>query len=273
MAENSQPQSQADILLYEEKKGVAFITINRPEAKNSLNGDLLDKILALLKQISENRKIKVVVIKSVGEKVFSAGLDLKWVTSLGADALNIVYRKATAVSEAIMKCPKVVITQVQGAAVGWGTMVFLNSDFRVVADSPDVFFQLPEVDVGIPAATGATLLPVLHLGMDRAKRMLLLREKVGIEFMKDIITKIVPKEKLDEETEEFAKEIAKHPNNHLIQLTKSSINIMGQNIVSKFFELEKAVLDYAKSVEKPGIAEFNLELWKQFANFDQMKFN
>ena len=205
MTENIQKQSQADILLYEEKKGVAILTINRPEAKNSLNGDLLDRIPSLLKEISENRKIKVVIFRSTGDRVFSAGLDLKWVTSLGAEALNIVYTKATKVSEAILKCPKVVITQIQGAAVGWGTMMFLNSDFRIVADSPDVFFQLPEVDVGIPAATGATLLPVIHLGIERAKRMLLLREKVGIDFMKDIITRVVPKEKLSEETEEFAK--------------------------------------------------------------------
>lgn len=267
MAENSQQQSQADLLLYEEKKGVAYITINRPEAKNSLNADILDRIPSILKVIAENRKIKVVVIRSTGDRVFSAGLDLKWVTSLGAEALNIVYNKATKVSESILKCPKVVITQIQGAAVGWGTMVFLNSDFRIVADSPDVFFQLPEVDVGIPAATGATLLPVIHLGIERAKRMLLLREKVGIEFMKDLITKVVPKERLNEETEEFAKEIAKHPNNHLIQLTKASINIMGQNLVQRFFEVEKDVLDYAKSAEKPGIVEYNLELWKKFANF------
>jgi enoyl-CoA hydratase/carnithine racemase len=117
------------------------------------------------------------------------------------------------------------------------------------------------------------LLPVIHLGIDKAKRMLLLREKVGIDFMKEVITKVVPTDKLVEETEEFAKTLAKHPNSHLIHLTKASINIMGQNLVEKFFAIEKDCLDYATLVEKPKIADFSNELWKKYGNFGPMNFD
>ena len=269
MSEESQTQS--DILLYEEKKGVAYITINRPDARNSLNAEILERIPKLMKEVDENRKIKVVVFRSTGDKAFSGGLDLKWVTSLGGNAISIVWSKATAVSEAIIKSPKIIISSVQASAVGWGTILFLNSDFRIVADKPDIFFQLPEVDVGIPAATGATLSPIIHLGLEKAKRMLLLCEKVNIDFMRDIITKVVPADKLIEETDNFAKLIAKHPNSHLMHLTKAAMNVMGQNLVEKFFAIEKECLDYAILAEKPKISDFTNELWKKYGNFGPMK--
>ena len=70
------------VLLYEENEGVATITINRPDAKNSLNEEAIDKFVGLLQRIGDSPEIKVAIIKSTGDRVFCAGLDLKWLKSL-----------------------------------------------------------------------------------------------------------------------------------------------------------------------------------------------
>lgn len=249
-------------ILYEENEGVATITINRPDAKNSLNEEAIDKFVGLLQRIGDSPEIKVAIIKSTGERVFCAGLDLKWLKSLGEQALSVIDEKATKLTKALMNCPKIIISQVQGPAVGWGTMIFLNTDFRIVADSDDVFFQLPEVDVGYPAISGAALLPVMHLGLEKAKRMLILREKVKIDFMKEIIIKTVPKENLDEETLTFAKSLANHPNSQLINLTNISINAMGKVVAEKLFDIEKEVIKHVNENEQIDPAKFSRNIWK-----------
>ena len=98
--------------------------------------------------------------------------------------------------------------------------------------------------------------------LEKAKRMLILREKVKIDFMKEIIIKTVPKENLDEETLTFAKSLANHPNSQLINLTNISINAMGKVVAEKLLDIEKEVIKHVNENEQIDPAKFSRNIWK-----------
>jgi enoyl-CoA hydratase/carnithine racemase len=138
-------------VLSEIRNGVMIITINRPEAGNSLNAEVGRGLVDLLAQAADNLDIRVVVVTGAGEKVFSAGMDLK-AFAAGEDVMTI-----GAGLDAIGKCPKPVIAAVNGAALAGGFEVALKADLIVAAEHAR--FGLPEVKRGLFAAGGGTRLP------------------------------------------------------------------------------------------------------------------
>ena len=109
--------SDQENLFYEVKRCVAIITINRPEKAHAFSIEMLMTLYELLCKADEDEKVKCIIIRSTGEKFFSAGYDLKQVQG---DPENV--RKVTVwgrkVNEKIMLMKKTVITQCQGIAVG-----------------------------------------------------------------------------------------------------------------------------------------------------------
>ena len=138
-------------VLSETRDGVMIITINRPEAGNSLNAEVGRALVESFANAADDPDIRVVIITGAGEKVFSAGLDLK-AFAAGEDIITI-----GAGIDAIGKCPKPVIAAVNGAALAGGFEVALKADLIVAADHAR--FGIPEVKRGLVAAGGGTRLP------------------------------------------------------------------------------------------------------------------
>ncbi len=138
-------------VLSETRDGVMIITINRPEAGNSLNAEVGRALVESFANAADDPDIRVVIITGAGEKVFSAGLDLK-AFAAGEDIITI-----GAGIDAIGKCPKPVIAAVNGAALAGGFEVALKADLIVAADHAR--FGIPEVKRGLFAAGGGTRLP------------------------------------------------------------------------------------------------------------------
>lgn len=138
-------------VLSETRDGVMIITINRPEAGNSLNAEVGRALVESFANAADDPDIRVVIITGAGEKVFSAGLDLK-AFAAGEDIITI-----GAGIGAIGKCPKPVIAAVNGAALAGGFEVALKADLIVAADHAR--FGIPEVKRGLFAAGGGTRLP------------------------------------------------------------------------------------------------------------------
>ena len=248
-------------LNYEVKKRIAYITINRPHAANSLDAHCLLQIPKLLDEINKDRKVRCVVFQSAGEKNFSGGLDLKMIQSLGDKSVPFILENGIKVTKAVMKCIKPTVACIQGNAIGWGTMLFLNCDFRIVADKPEIRFALPEIEIGMFPGTGALLLPLFNLGAHKARELLLLRKRVGIDYMREIINLVVPPEDLEAATLDFLKPIRRFPADDLMQLTKSVINISGRNLALKTLEIEAECVNYAVAKDKPPLDEFIADLW------------
>ncbi|MFX1360282.1 MAG: enoyl-CoA hydratase/isomerase family protein, partial [Promethearchaeota archaeon] len=127
--------SSQDLILYEIKGRIAIITINRPDKANSCNVAMLKKIHESLIDADKNEKVKCILIKSTGDRFFSAGYDLKEIQG-SPEKAKMIQEWGRNVNESIVLLKKPVIVQVQGIAVGFGVLITLASDLRVFANRP-----------------------------------------------------------------------------------------------------------------------------------------
>jgi enoyl-CoA hydratase len=134
---------------------VQVLTLNRPEAANSLNPELLDALGQAFHEIATDDATQVVVLTGAGERIFCAGMDLRAFSEGGGGTARERDESAPKY-DAKNLSPKPVIAAVNGAAVGGGFELALSCDLVVAAESAR--FGLPEVKRGLIAAGGGTLL-------------------------------------------------------------------------------------------------------------------
>jgi len=138
-------------VLTEIRDGVMILTLNRPEAGNSLNPEVGAGIVAAMDEANSNPDVRTVIVTGAGEKIFCAGMDLKAFAAgenmaLVGEGLN-----------KLTKCVKPVIAAVNGMALAGGFEVMMKCDLVVAADHAK--FGIPEVKRGLVAAGGGTRLP------------------------------------------------------------------------------------------------------------------
>jgi enoyl-CoA hydratase/carnithine racemase len=248
--------SSNEHILYEVKGRIATITINRPDKANACNIPMLKSIHESLINADADEKVKCILIKSTGQRFFSAGYDLKEIQGSPEKVAQIT-EWGRKVNETIVFMKKPLISQIQGIAIGFGVMVIMASDLRVFADRPldELYLRLPELAISAFPQTGATLLPLLGLGLTYAKNLLFTTDKFGVEQLRNINfpAKIFPLDQLDTETLNFAKEIAKYQP-EFIFFTKTMLTIMNKAYLKSCFDLEdecgKAAYDTKKKTMK-----------------------
>ncbi len=232
--------SEQDFILYEAKGRIATITINRPDKANSCNIPMLKAIYGNLIKADEDEKVECIIIKSVGDRFFSAGYDLKEIQGSPESAAGIT-KWGRKVNETIILMKKIIIAQVQGIAIGLGVMLILASDLKVFADRPkeELYLRLPELAISAFPQTGATLLPLLAFGLTYAKNLLFTSDKIGLEELKNINfpTRIFPHQELDSETYSFAKQIVKYQKEFSF-FTKTMLRIMNKAYIKSCMDLE-----------------------------------
>ncbi|MBY9009713.1 MAG: enoyl-CoA hydratase/isomerase family protein [Candidatus Lokiarchaeota archaeon] len=232
--------SNQDLILYELRGRIAIITINRPEKAHSFNGDMLKSLHAKLVSADNDEKVRCILIKSTGQKFFSAGYDLK---EIQGDPQNvaIIQQWGRKVNETMLLMKKPIIAQIQGIAIGFGAMLILASDLKVFADrsKEDLYLRLPELAISAFPQTGATLLPLMGFGFNYAKNVLYTTDKIGVKELRNINfpTRVFPLDKLEAETIAFAKEISKYQPKFSIFL-KSMLTIMEKGRIKSYFDLE-----------------------------------
>lgn len=249
--------SDQELILYEAKGRIAAITINRPDKANACNVSMLRSIHENLIKADTDEKVKCILIKSTGQTFFSAGYDLKEIQGSPEKVVQIT-EWGRKVNETIVYMKKPVITQIQGIAIGFGVMVIMASDLRVFADRPldELYLRLPELAISAFPQTGATLLPLLGLGLTYAKNLLFTTDKFGVENLKNINfpAKIFPLDQLDTETLNFAKQVAKYQT-EFIFFTKSMLTIMNKAYLKSCFDLEDECGKAAYDPKKKNMKE------------------
>lgn len=137
---------------------VQVLTLNRPEAANSLDPDLLTALATAFDEIAADDGTQVAVVTGAGERVFCAGMDLRAFSQPPGGGGPKRPRNERAAGSGLFRdlCPKPVIAAVNGAAVGGGFELVLACDLAVAAEHAR--FGLPEVKRGLLAGGGGTLL-------------------------------------------------------------------------------------------------------------------
>lgn len=257
-----------DLILYKVEEKVAIITINRPDKANSVTSSMLQDIYDYLVKSDENEAVNCILIRSTGERFFSAGYDLKEVKG-DLEKSKLVAELGRKVNEYIMLMKKPVITQVQGIAVGFGVLVTVASDIRIFADRPkeELFIQLPELYISAFPQTGAAIMPLLAFGASYAKNLLFTNKRASLEDLKNINfpSLVFPLEKIEEETLNYAKQLGKL-NMAFLFTYKAMTSMMGKAQLSKCFDLEDecASIAYGQKKSMKELDEFIKDIYKKY---------
>ncbi|MFW9990134.1 MAG: enoyl-CoA hydratase/isomerase family protein [Candidatus Odinarchaeota archaeon] len=251
--------SNDEFILFEKEGRIATITINRADKANSCNVSMLRSIHENLLIADKDEKVKCIIIKSIGERFFSAGYDLKEIQG-SPENVTKISKWGRMVNETVLLMKKPVITQIQGIAVGFGVLIMLASDFRIFADraKEELYIRLPELEISAFPRTGATLLPLLAFGFNYAKYALFTADKIGLEELRNINfpTRVFPLEQLDIETLKFAKKISKYQNEFTF-FTKTMLTIMNKAYIKSCLDLEDECGDLAYDTKKYTMKELN----------------
>ncbi len=166
-------------------RGLARVTLNRPEVKNAFNEQLIAEIADAMKTLGRDASVRAIVLAGAGD-AFSAGADLSWMkraSNFTADENKADARRLAAMLNSIYANEKPVVAVVHGACMGGG--VGLASACDIVISSDDAFFALSEVRLGIIPAVISPF--VIHaIGSRQARRYFLTGERFDATKAKEI---------------------------------------------------------------------------------------
>ncbi len=200
-------------VLIERVSRTSVISINRPEARNSLTRAVITGVTAAFVAASTDKEIRCVVLTGTGGH-FCAGADLRKNLMDDPDLMDHLDQymdEYHALIKAIVRCTKPTVAMMEGAAVGFGADVALACDLRVAATT--AYVQEKFVKIGLmPDGGGTFFLPRL-VGLARAMRMILLAEKVeGAEMQQlGLLAGLCEPTLLRETTLKLAVELEKGP--------------------------------------------------------------
>jgi len=193
-------------LIYQKRERFGVITLNRPDRRNALSMKLLGEMIDLLKSIREDRKVRVVIIKSRGS-VFSSGHDMSEMLGKHILFYERLFDTCSEVMEMIRHLPQPVIAQVQGIATAAGCQLVAACDLAVASE--DARFATPGVRIGLFCST--PMVPLSRaVGRKKALEMLLTGDMISAQEAerRGLINKVVPPQALEQEVESLAMKIA-----------------------------------------------------------------
>ena len=195
------------VLLRRDEDGIAFLTMNRPTARNALSVALMTALQDAVDAIAGDAKIKVVVIAGAGPG-FCAGHDLREMrANPGRQHYEALFAQCSRLMTSIVKLPKPVIARVHGIAAAAGCQLVATCDLAVAAS--DARFAVNGINVGLFCSTPMVALS-RAVGRKPALEMLLTGDFVDAPRAREIglVNRVAAPEKLDDEVLALARHIA-----------------------------------------------------------------
>ena len=194
-------------LLRRDEDGVAWLTLNRPAARNALSAALMAALDEALVAIGGDTAVRVVVIGAAGP-AFCAGHDLREIRAdPGRATMEALFAQCSALMTRIVRLPKPVIARVHGVATAAGCQLVASCDLAVAAS--DARFATPGVNIGLFCSTPMVALS-RAVGRKAAMEMLLTGDLISAERAREIglINRVVPPDELDGAVAALAAKIA-----------------------------------------------------------------
>lgn len=246
-----------ECIIYDKNEDLATIKLNRPQVLNAMNKQLWLDFRSALHDARDDKQIKVIIITGEG-RAFSTGADLKEskTRSLSDYRDYLVYLQE--ISREIIRFHKPIIAAINGYALGSGAELALACDIRIMSEKAQIGF--PEAKVSSSVTGGALQLLQNLVGIAKAKELLFTCEYIDGKTAEQIglANKVVPADKLIEETREMASKIAKN-SLFSINLIKKGLNMAKEVSLEALMDYEiEACLATVSAPERKGILqEFN----------------
>ena len=244
-----------ETIIVEVENHVALITLNRPDAMNALNQQLLGELAQALGDAQHNEKVRCIVITG-SEKAFAAGADIKMMSEqsfvdvfsgdLFADETN-----------AILRIRKPIIAAVSGYALGGGCELAMMCDFIICSDTAK--FGQPEINLGVVAGMGGSQRLTRFIGKSKSMDMNLTGRFMDADEAErsGLVSRVVPSKKLMKETMSAAQKIAEK-SMITTMVVKEAVNRSYETTLTEGLLFERRVFNalFATGDQKEGMAAF-----------------
>ena len=246
-----------ETILVETRGPVALITLNRPQALNALNSQVLDELIAAFAAYQADPAQRCAIITGSGEKAFAAGADIKQMADKSAAEFyaDDFFSKWT--SQIVKAVRKPWIAAVNGFALGGGCELAMMADFIIAADSAR--FGQPEIKLGVAPGMGGSQRLTRAVGKAKAMEMCLTGRMMGAEEAErsGLVARVVPLADLLAETLKTATEIAAMPPLAAIA-NKEMVNAAFETTLDQGVLMERRIFQILTATEDKaeGMAAF-----------------
>lgn len=190
-------------LLFENRDGIALITVNRPDKLNALNDTVITELGTVASLLSEDDSIRAAILTGAGAKAFVAGADIGELAGCDQPRAQMLSRKGSGTFRRIERCTKPVIAAVNGFALGGGCELAMACHMRLASENAR--FGQPEVKLGISPGYGGTVRLPRLVGRGRALELLLSGAVVDAQeaYRIGLVNRVVSAEQLIPECEKL----------------------------------------------------------------------
>ena len=242
-------------VLTEIREDIIIATLNRPEALNALNDDLMDELSKVVDQYEENTNLKCLILTG-SEKAFAAGADIK---QMQPKSYMDVYKEdfITRNWERISRCRKPTIAAVSGYALGGGCELAMMCDFMLASESAK--FGQPEINLGVSPGAGGTQRLTRFIGKSKSMDMCLTGRMMDAKEAESIglVSRILYSDNFVDDVVEIAKEVA---NKSLVatMMTKEMVNRSYETTLAEGIRFERRLFHsmFATKDKAEGMAAF-----------------
>jgi 3-hydroxypropionyl-coenzyme A dehydratase len=205
---------------------IALLRINRPEALNAMNIDVVSELSRTVDIVGADESIKVVIITGAGEKSFCAGADISYMVNIDPITAEKYASSAQSVLNKIERLDKPVIGAVNGYALGGGCELAMVCDIRIASSNAKL--GQPEVTIGIPPGWGGTQRLMRLVGPAKAKELVFTGKMVSAEeaFQLGLVNSVInltSDDNLPTEVAKDDKEKQKERNNQIAKLLNNKL--------------------------------------------------
>ncbi len=242
-------------ILAETRGAVGLITLNRPQAMNALNSELMSEVAQALQAFEADVGIGAMVITG-SERAFAAGADIKEMqakTYIEAYGGNFI----TSHWEAVTRCRKPVIAAVAGYALGGGCELAMMCDFILAADNAK--FGQPEINLGVIPGAGGSQRLTRFVGKSKAMEMCLTARMMDAAEAErsGLVSRVVPAAQLLDEAIKVAARIAEM-SRPVVMMAKEAVNRAYETTLAEGVLFERRLFHgtFALADQKEGMAAF-----------------
>lgn len=243
-----------EFILSETRGKVGLITLNRPQAMNALNNQLMRELMDALETCDRDEAVGAMVLTG-NEKAFAAGADIKEMVDKSIE--QMMERDHVAVFGRIRTIRKPVIAAVSGWALGGGCEIALSCDMIVASESAK--FGQPEINIGVIPGAGGTQRLTRAVGKVVAMEMILNDRRLTAQeaYQFGMVNRVVPVENYLEEALRLAEEIASRAP-VAVRAAKKMINQTFEQTLSEGLAAEKQEFYnlFATEDQKEGMQAF-----------------
>ena len=252
-------------LFIEKLDGIGVITINRPDAMNAMNSDVVSELSITVSDMIADKEIGVIIITGSGEKAFVAGADIKAMQQMNAEDALEFGKTGQEMTLVIENSPKPVIAAVNGFALGGGCEISLACHIRVASEN--AIFGQPEVLLGlIPGWGGTQRLPKI-VGTGIANELITTGNQISAQEAHRIglVNHVVTQTELMDTCKEIGKKILNNGPNAIAK----SLNCIHESFDKSIedgleFEVKAFANLFSREETKEGLSAF---VEKRKANF------